>query len=108
MLMRNKGEVHTVFLIDGQKTDRERLPGRLWFQVLNRVKLLAKLDIANRESVQTGTLRITIGAEEFDLTVHAARESLMIELPSAKLLPAMPAEIENWWQHAAVGNSSLK
>ena len=107
LLTRQKDEISVVYLIDGRVMNRDQGTNRLWLPILNRIKLMAKLNIADREGVKTGGIKITIGTDELDLIVHTARESLMIELPSAKLLPAIPAEIENWWimQRSAVNNS---
>lgn len=93
--------IHIEFVIDGQLVQRDQVPVRLWWSILNHVKLLAKLDIARRDGVQSGTIKVTVGEAEQDMVVTTALKSFMIELSAAKQLPAVPEAIEKW--HAAYG-----
>ncbi|HOM18256.1 MAG TPA: ATPase, T2SS/T4P/T4SS family [Thermoguttaceae bacterium] len=57
------------YRIDGVLMERDNLPRRLLGAVLSRIKILSKLDIAERRRTQDGRIKITIGDKELDLRV---------------------------------------
>ncbi|MGO8690385.1 MAG: GspE/PulE family protein [Thermoguttaceae bacterium] len=57
------------YRIDGLLTERDSPPRRLLGAILSRVKILARLDIAERRRTQDGRIKITIGEKELDLRV---------------------------------------
>jgi type IV pilus assembly protein PilB len=57
------------YRIDGVLTERDSPPRRLLGAVLSRIKILAKLDIAERRRPQDGRIKVTIGEKELDLRV---------------------------------------
>jgi type IV pilus assembly protein PilB len=57
------------YRIDGVLVEHDRTPIRLLGAVLSRIKILSKLDIAERRRPQDGRIKITIGEKELDLRV---------------------------------------
>ncbi len=57
------------YRIDGVLIERDSPPRRLLGALLSRVKILAKLDIAERRRTQDGRIKVTIGEKELDLRV---------------------------------------
>ncbi len=57
------------YRIDGVMIERDSPPRRLLGAVLSRIKILSKLDIAERRRPQDGRIKITIGEKELDLRV---------------------------------------
>lgn len=57
------------YRIDGVLVERDSPPRRLLGAILSRVKILAKLDIAERRRTQDGRIKVTIGEKELDLRV---------------------------------------
>jgi type IV pilus assembly protein PilB len=57
------------YRIDGLLIERDSPPRRLLGAILSRVKILAKLDIAERRRTQDGRIKVTIGEKELDLRV---------------------------------------
>ena len=57
------------YRIDGVLVERESPPKRLLGAILSRVKILAKLDIAERRRTQDGRIKVTLGQKELDLRV---------------------------------------
>ncbi len=49
LVSRSAAKTSTIYLIDGRVVNRDQVPRRLWLPILNRLKLLAQLDIANFE-----------------------------------------------------------
>ena len=63
-------EPHSRPLPDRRDVDRARQPPRrLLGAVLSRIKILAKLDIAERRRTQDGRIKVTVGEKELDLRV---------------------------------------
>jgi type IV pilus assembly protein PilB len=57
------------YRIDGVLVERDSPPKRLLGALLSRVKILAKMDIAERRRPQDGRIKITAGQKELDLRV---------------------------------------
>ena len=57
------------YRIDGILVERDSPPRRLLGALLSRIKILAKLDIAERRRTQDGRIKVTIGEKELDLRV---------------------------------------
>ena len=57
------------YRIDGVLIERDSPPRRLLGAILSRVKILAKMDIAERRRPQDGRIKITVGDKELDLRV---------------------------------------
>ncbi len=57
------------YRIDGMLMERDSPPRRLLGAILSRVKILARLDIAERRRMQDGRIKADIGEKEFDLRV---------------------------------------
>ncbi len=57
------------YRIDGVMVERDSPPRRLLGALLSRVKILAKLDIAERRRTQDGRIKVTVGEKELDLRV---------------------------------------
>lgn len=57
------------YRIDGVLIERDSPPRRLHGAVLSRIKILSKLDIAERRRPQDGRIKVTIGEKELDLRV---------------------------------------
>lgn len=74
----------TRFRLDGVLTAGPEPPPGLYLAVLSRVKLLAKLDIAERRRPQDGRIRIRLENQELDLRVSSVPtfhgESIVIRL----------------------------
>ena len=57
------------YRIDGVLVERDSPPRRLLGAVLSRIKILSKLDIAERRRPQDGRIKVTVGEKELDLRV---------------------------------------
>jgi type IV pilus assembly protein PilB len=57
------------YRIDGVLHERDTLPRRQLGPILSRVKILSKIDIAERRRPQDGRIKVTIGDKELDLRV---------------------------------------
>jgi type IV pilus assembly protein PilB len=57
------------YRIDGILHERDTLPKRQLGAIISRVKVLAKIDIAERRRPQDGRIKATIGEKELDLRV---------------------------------------
>jgi type IV pilus assembly protein PilB len=57
------------YRIDGVLVERDSPPRRLLGALLSRIKILAKMDIAERRRPQDGRIKITVGQKELDLRV---------------------------------------
>ncbi len=57
------------YRIDGVLVERDSPPRRLLAALLSRIKILAKMDIAERRRTQDGRIKITAGGKELDLRV---------------------------------------
>ena len=57
------------YRIDGVLIERDSPPKRLMGALLSRIKILAKMDIAERRRPQDGRIKITAGQKELDLRV---------------------------------------
>src|SRR5438874_5670757 len=57
------------YRIDGVLVERDSPPRRLLGALLSRVKILAKMDIAERRRCQDGRIKITAGGKQLDLRV---------------------------------------
>ncbi|MCI0492144.1 MAG: Flp pilus assembly complex ATPase component TadA [Planctomycetes bacterium] len=57
------------YRIDGVLVERDSPPRRLLGALLSRIKILARMDIAERRRCQDGRIKITAGGKELDLRV---------------------------------------
>jgi type IV pilus assembly protein PilB len=57
------------YRIDGVLVERDSPPRRLLGAIMSRLKILAKMDIAERRRPQDGRIKITVGEKELDLRV---------------------------------------
>ncbi len=57
------------YRIDGVLHERDVLPRRQLGAVISRIKILSKIDIAERRRPQDGRIKITVGEKELDLRV---------------------------------------
>ncbi|MBN2292427.1 MAG: Flp pilus assembly complex ATPase component TadA [Pirellulales bacterium] len=57
------------YRIDGVLVERDSPPRRLLGAILSRIKILSKLDIAERRRTQDGRIKVTVGEKELDLRV---------------------------------------
>ncbi len=57
------------YRIDGMLVERDRVPRRLHGAILSRLKIMAKMDIAERRRPQDGRIKVSEGAKELDLRV---------------------------------------
>jgi len=57
------------YRIDGRLIERDSPPRRLLGAILSRIKILARLDIAERRRPQDGRIKVTVGDKELDLRV---------------------------------------
>ena len=57
------------YRIDGVLVERDSPPRRLLGAFLSRIKILSKLDIAERRRTQDGRIKVTVGEKELDLRV---------------------------------------
>jgi type IV pilus assembly protein PilB len=57
------------YRIDGVLVERDSIPKRLLGAVLSRIKILSKIDIAERRRPQDGRIKVTVGTKELDLRV---------------------------------------
>jgi type IV pilus assembly protein PilB len=64
-----ENRVRVRYRIDGMLVERDSPPRRLLGAILSRIKILAKLDIAERRRPQDGRIKITVGEKDLDLRV---------------------------------------
>ncbi len=57
------------YRIDGVLVERDSPPRRLLGAILSRIKILSRLDIAERRRTQDGRIKITVGEKDLDLRV---------------------------------------
>jgi type IV pilus assembly protein PilB len=63
------------YRIDGVLVERDNPPRRLLGALLSRIKILARLDIAERRRTQDGRIKVTLGQKELDLRVSVIPSS---------------------------------
>ncbi|MEX2167927.1 MAG: ATPase, T2SS/T4P/T4SS family [Pirellulales bacterium] len=64
-----ENRVRIRYRIDGVLVERDSPPRRMLGALLSRVKILARMDIAERRRCQDGRIKITAGGKEIDLRV---------------------------------------
>lgn len=64
-----ENRVRVRYRIDGVLQERDSPPKRLLGAILSRLKILAKIDIAERRRTQDGRIKVTVGEKELDLRV---------------------------------------
>ncbi len=57
------------YRIDGNLVERDSAPKRLQGALLSRIKILSRLDIAERRRTQDGRIKVTVGEKDLDLRV---------------------------------------
>ncbi|HTZ38794.1 MAG TPA: type II secretion system ATPase GspE [Syntrophales bacterium] len=66
-----ENELRVRYRIDGVLHDIESIPKRLQAAVISRVKIMSKLNIAERRLPQDGRIRLKVGEREIDLRVSS-------------------------------------
>lgn len=61
--------VRVRYRIDGVLVERDSPPRRLLGAILSRIKIMAKIDIAERRRPQDGRIKVTVGSKTLDLRV---------------------------------------
>lgn len=61
--------VRVRYRIDGVLVERDSPPRRLLGAILSRIKIMAKIDIAERRRPQDGRIKVTVGNKDLDLRV---------------------------------------
>jgi type IV pilus assembly protein PilB len=64
-----ENRIRVRYRIDGMLVERDSPPRRLLGAILSRIKILAKLDIAERRRTQDGRIKVTVGEKQLDLRV---------------------------------------
>ncbi len=64
-----ESRVRIRYRIDGVLVERDSPPRRLLSAIISRIKILAKMDIAERRRCQDGRIKITVGEKQLDLRV---------------------------------------
>jgi len=64
-----ENRVRVRYRIDGVLQERDSPPKRLLGAILSRLKILAKIDIAERRRTQDGRIKVTVGEKDLDLRV---------------------------------------
>ena len=64
-----ENRIRVRYRIDGMLVERDSPPRRLLGALLSRIKILSRLDIAERRRTQDGRIKVTIGEKELDLRV---------------------------------------
>jgi general secretion pathway protein E len=64
------------YRVDGDLHEARRLPARLLAPVISRIKVMAKMDIAERRLPQDGRAVVSIGGQEVDLRVSTLPTAL--------------------------------
>jgi type IV pilus assembly protein PilB len=64
-----ENRVRIRYRIDGVLVERDNPPRRMLGAIISRVKILSKLDIAERRRTQDGRIKITVGEKQLDLRV---------------------------------------
>lgn len=67
--------VRVRYRIDGVLVERDSPPRRLLGALLSRIKIMAKLDIAERRRPQDGRIKLSVGNKDFDLRVSVLPSS---------------------------------
>jgi general secretion pathway protein E len=67
-----ENELRTRYRVDGVLREVESPPGRLRSAVISRVKIMAKLNIAERRLPQDGRIRLAVRGKEIDFRVSTA------------------------------------
>ncbi|QDS87580.1 Type II/IV secretion system protein [Rosistilla ulvae] len=57
------------YRIDGRLVERDSPPRRMLMALMSRIKILSKIDIAEKRKPQDGRIKITVGDKELDLRV---------------------------------------
>ena len=63
------------YRIDGMLVERDKIPKRLQLPLVSRIKILSRLDIAERRRTQDGRIKLTLGDKELDLRVSVVPTS---------------------------------
>ena len=64
-----ENRIRVRYRIDGRLVERDNPPRRLLGAILSRIKILSKLDIAERRRSQDGRIKLTADGKDYDLRV---------------------------------------
>ena len=109
--------IQVSFVIDGESVLREHIPSRILSAIVTRLKVLAKLNLAVEDRLQSGEIQLTVGDKSIDLLVHFAPSSMgttvMLEVSEADRTKASSSEsresdaippcVQSWWNSAKNG-----
>jgi type IV pilus assembly protein PilB len=63
------------YRIDGMLVERDAIPKRMQSPLISRIKILSRLDIAERRRTQDGRIKLSLGDKELDLRVSVVPTS---------------------------------
>ncbi len=86
-----------IYIIDGESVERDSPPKHLLNAVITRIKILAKMNIADRASLQSGTIEMSIGNKSLEFVAHVVGADLLIEMSPTDNLVAIPSAVDEWW-----------
>lgn len=99
------------FRVDGVLIDQDEIPGRVYDAVISRIKILAKLDIAEKRRPQDGRATFTVEGREVDMRVSIMPaldgEGVVIRLLGGSKTPldlselAFPESLRERWLNLA-------
>jgi type IV pilus assembly protein PilB len=107
ILLLPKEDCFTVaYIIDGSLVERDSPPLRVLSATINRFKILAKLDLGDRQKLQSGTIGMDIGGVQAVLTINTVGNDLLVELPAASSLTEQPEVVKNWFSRRVSSESA--
>ena len=77
------------YRIDGRLVERDNPPRRLLGAMLSRIKILSKLDIAERRRPQDGRIKISADGKDYDLRI-SVMPTLILSLSSTRITTVWP------------------
>lgn len=98
LLIPSDDKVTIAYVIDGVLVERDSPPRRLLGAIIIRLKLLARLDIADRVHFQSGSVSMLIGEKELELSVHVIGYDVLINMSSDSGRESTPAVVTEWWK----------
>lgn len=89
------------YVVNGKLKDRDNIPKRLQNAIVSRLMSLTQLDVADRKGLQSGTIHVTVGIEEYELQIHFAHKpegaSILICFTNAKRDTELEP-VQKWWE----------
>ena len=102
--------VRVRYRIDGVCIERDNIPKRMQGPVLNRLKIMAKIDLAQRRTPQDGRIKMKVGPQDIDFRVSSLPayhgESIVLRIlrpDSVRLgIPALGFEDDDYQRFASI------